>query len=248
MLTQCHILNGDALKYIFPVSISGEQIIMRECLIDGDVCGDTLDDFFKVRAKYINDTVPNVSRQDYFDQTVPELSKLLTIQEDTEINLWFEEDLFCQVNFWFCVHVLVKAGRENNLFLVLPKAPNQYAFGYCSQQELEQFYEDRIPIGEPDSIAKLWESYRAADLEALSNIANSLVQFAFIARAVQAHIDRAPGNEENGLPYHTLREIIADLGTDEFAPVFKEFITRLPIYGYGDIQVQKMLKIIKNQP
>ncbi len=248
MKKQCHILNGDALKDIFPASISGEQIIMRECLVDGSVAGDTLDGFFKTRAKYISETIPNVSKQDYFEQTVPELSKLLSIAQDTEINLWFEEDLFCQVNFWFCVHTLVNAGRWNNLYLVLPVKPNQYAFGYCSTDELEQFYKNRISIDNADLIAKLWTNYQSANFHEMRKVAEGLKEITCISRAVKAHIDRVPEDETKGLPYQTLKEIINELRTDEFAPVFKEFITRLPIYGYGDFQVQKLLKMIKNKP
>ena len=36
-----HILNGDALKHQFPSCIKGEKIIMRACLVDGDVVGST---------------------------------------------------------------------------------------------------------------------------------------------------------------------------------------------------------------
>lgn len=106
MSHQCHILNGDTLKEQFPTSISDDLIVMRECLVDGDISGNTLDELFKSRAIFISENVPNCSKQDYFDKTVSEISKLLAISPGTEINLWFEEDLFCQVNFWFSVHNL----------------------------------------------------------------------------------------------------------------------------------------------
>ena len=34
-------------------------------------------------------------------KTVPEFLKMQNIPENSEINLWFEDDLFCQVTFWF---------------------------------------------------------------------------------------------------------------------------------------------------
>lgn len=249
MNKQCHILNGDALKDIFPTSISGDQIIMRECLVDGNVTGDTLEDLFDTRATFISENFPEFTKTDYFEKTVPEISKLLSIYGDTDINLWFEEDLFCQVNFWFCVNTLVEAGREDNLYLISPKEPHQYAFGYCSTAELEQLFENKAPIHEPLLIKKLWVNYKSGNLKELKNIAGQLKsKFPFIETAVQAHIDRAPNDEENGVPYKTLRSIINELGTTDFKSVFEEFTKRLPIYGFGDTQVKKILKKIENRP
>lgn len=249
MNKQYHILNGDVLKDIFPTSISGDQIIMRECLVDGNVRGDTLEDLFDTRATFISENFPEFTKKDYFEKTVPEISKLLSISGGSDINLWFEEDLFCQVNFWFCVHTLVEAGREDNLFLISPKEPRQYAFGYCSKAELEQLLENKAPIHEPLLIKKLWENYKSGNLKELKYIAMKLKEnFPFIETAVQAHIDRAPNDEENGVPYKTLRSIIKELGPTDFKPIFKEFTKRLPIYGFGDTQVKKILKKIENRP
>ena len=45
-----HILNGDALLDRFPFGIEGEKIIMRECLIDGNIKGDNLS---KIQSRMI---------------------------------------------------------------------------------------------------------------------------------------------------------------------------------------------------
>jgi hypothetical protein len=42
-----HILNGDALKGQFPSEIPGQLIVARECLVDGDVSGESLSEFFR---------------------------------------------------------------------------------------------------------------------------------------------------------------------------------------------------------
>ncbi len=220
---------------------------MRECLVDGDVTGDTFDELLETRATFISESIEGVTKQDYFDKTATELSKLLSVSADTDINLWFEEDLFCQVNFWFTIHTLLNVGRPDNLYLVLPVEPNQYAFGYCTQDELEQFYKNRISIDNPELIAELWKHYQIGNIEKLFDTAKKLeAGYPFILKAVQAHIDRAPGDEENGLPYKTVKELIEELGTTEFEPVFREFIKRLPIYGFGDTQVRKILNNCTN--
>jgi hypothetical protein len=52
-----HILNGDSLAGTFPnAKLPGEIIVARECLIEGDLHGDSLDEFLKTRASYIRMT------------------------------------------------------------------------------------------------------------------------------------------------------------------------------------------------
>ena len=52
-----HILNGDALVDRFVTTgIEGEVVIARECLIEGDLSGKDLEEFFKVRAAYLAQT------------------------------------------------------------------------------------------------------------------------------------------------------------------------------------------------
>ena len=48
-----HILNGDSLHGHFPEQIKGDVLIMRECLVDGDVQGAELEDLFSVREAFI---------------------------------------------------------------------------------------------------------------------------------------------------------------------------------------------------
>ena len=47
-----NILNGDSLAHSFPeAKIEGEVVVVREALIDGDLSGENLDDFWKSRTK-----------------------------------------------------------------------------------------------------------------------------------------------------------------------------------------------------
>ena len=52
-----NILNGDSLAYSFQdAKIEGNNVVVRECLIDGDLSGDNLYDFWQSRANYIGIT------------------------------------------------------------------------------------------------------------------------------------------------------------------------------------------------
>ena len=105
MKKEYHILNGDALKEQFPEDIKGTLIIARECLIEGNVDGDTFDSFFNNRAQFISKNYGD-TKEAYLQNVKTEFQKILTLEPDSNVNLWFEDDLFCQVNFWFIIHLL----------------------------------------------------------------------------------------------------------------------------------------------
>ncbi|MBN3565020.1 hypothetical protein, partial [Aliamphritea spongicola] len=59
--------------------------------------------------------------------------------------------------------------------------------------------------------------------------------------------DRIPHGEYPGKPKATIIQIIKDLGVDDFPKVFREFRNRIPIYGYGDVQVKRLYDEIKKE-
>ena len=240
MNTQYHILNGDALLERFPKSIPGERIVARECLVDGDVDGAYPDPFFSNRAVFLSRTYGE-PEQSYFDNVVPEFQKMESINSGSEINLWFEDDLFCQVNFWFVAHLLQKSGIQGDkVFLVRPKSHSRYSFAGLSYEELSDILINRIPLNNLAQVAELWKSYQKNDLDSLLNTATNLGEkYPFILPVVNAHVERIPAHNNPGRIVHSLIQIMEDLDTKNFGPVFREFCKREAIYGLGDLQVKR---------
>jgi hypothetical protein len=247
MRKQYHILNGDSLKEQFPESIQGEFIVARECLVDGSVKGNSLTDFFKTRAEFISSNYDGYNEQDYFEKTVPEFQEMQNIPDNVDINLWFEDDLFCQVNFWFVINLLSKSHQNNQIFLIRPKSHSQYGFGGLNKSELISIYKNRLELTELDKLASLWESYQINDTEKLIKTSRQLKNtYPFIFTAVEAHIERIPTNGNMGRPSQSLLQIMDELETEEFGPVFREFNRRENIYGFGDLQVKRLFDKIMN--
>lgn len=247
MKKQYHILNGDALKQQFPKSIQGEIIIARECLVDGNVSASNLEELFSSRAAFISKNYDDFTKQDYYDKTVAEFQKIQSITDDADINLWFEDDLFCQVNFWFVLHLLQLYHKNNPTFLIRPKKHNQYGFGGVDTSALILIYKNRLLLTELNKLANLWEYYKTNNLEQLQKTAIELEnKYPFILTAVKAHIERIPTKGNLGKPREALIQIIKELKSDEFKSVFKEFSKRESIYGYGDIQVKRLYDEIKS--
>ena len=233
-----HILNGDALKERFLEKFTGEQIVMRECLVDGDVSGDSLETFFSNRSAYLSKTYGDVEEDDYRRKSITEINKIIEIPDGSAIYLWFEDDLFCQVNFWFTCW-LIKEKRKSIFFLVRPVIHNMYGFGGLSDIDLFFSLDNQTKLTQIDLLSDLWIHYKNNDLEQLLETAKKFPEFPFIQVAVEAHIERFP-KEGLGRPEKSLMAIMEELGADKFGPVFQEFCKRESVYGFGDLQVKKI--------
>lgn len=236
-----HILNGDALKEQFPQELKGEVIIFRECLVEGPVNNIDLDDFFNRRSQFICDNYADVTPTAYQKNSAEEIKKTLSIPEDSEINLWFEDDLFCQVNFWFISNLIVENLKSVEVYLVRPPRHTPYGFGGLNQTQLIEAFQNKIPLNDLGEIASLWSAYQNGKLDRLKEIGRSLLpKYPFIQDAIAAHIVRIPSDNEPGRPTRSLMEIMKELNTDQFGPVFQEFCKREAIYGFGDLQVKRL--------
>ena len=246
MKNQFHILNGDALLQHFPKSIVGERIVARECMVDGPVEGSDLQQLFNARAKFLSGNYGGTVKE-YFEKVVTEFEKIRAIEGNSDIHLWFEDDLFCQVNFWFISYLISTGMKDVHVYLVRPKVHTQYGFGGLTESQLVEIFEQKREIKELDKIGHLWNAYQHDDTNELLNISSALANtYPFIEDAVNAHMDRIPTDGNLGRPINTIRSIMRELNTQEFSIVFREFCKREPIYGFGDLQIKRLFdKIIE---
>jgi hypothetical protein len=105
-MTNYHILTGDSLAGTFRrTNLEGPVIISRECFIDGPLADDNPEIFWKKRSEYIR-TAFGGDPKEYYETVKSEFDRIQEISPDDEVNLWFENDLFCQTNMWFTVSLL----------------------------------------------------------------------------------------------------------------------------------------------
>ena len=78
------------------------------------------------------------------------------IPKNSEINLWFEDDLFCQVNFWFVMSLLKNKKKNYQYFLIRPLKRHEYSFGSMSEKELSLAYTQKIELTDLDKLTQLW--------------------------------------------------------------------------------------------
>ena len=69
---------------------------------------------------------------------------MLNIRDNSDINLWFGGDLFCQVNLWFVLNLLKENLSECKLFLIIPKKYYCKGFSLWNESDFLSAIENRF--------------------------------------------------------------------------------------------------------
>ena len=239
-----HILNGDSLAYSFPdTKIEGDIIVVREALVDGDLSGNDLQDFWHSRTRHMG-----LPEAEYHDKVVSEFEKIMNAPDGSEFNLWFEYDLFCQVNMWFVISIINSLSINKKVYVVytsyLDRSSKHFwnGFGPAGSSQLQVCFADRNLLSDADlqSGQALWAVYKDNHFDELNRLAkNQSLAFPYLKEVVKAHIDRFPRDGTMGRPEKVIEEITKNISTD-FHKVCKEFWKREGIYGFGDTQLKSL--------
>ena len=234
-----HVLPGDAqLEEFKKTRVDGDVIVCRECFVTGPVDADTRSEFWDQRAKFIL-AAYGEDEIEYHERVADELEKLSDLGPDDEVNLWFEYELFCSVNLWFCLSLLADSGAR--VYRVEP-AVRAYeerwkGFGSFDAALLEQCFEARKELTPNDLKlgASLWLAFSRTDWRSLKELsASASDRFPYLAEVCEAAAER------DLRPAETLIAIKKE-GKTDFGDIFAEFSRRAGVYGYGDLQVQDLL-------
>ncbi|MEZ5347031.1 MAG: hypothetical protein R2681_15895 [Pyrinomonadaceae bacterium] len=233
-----NVLPGDSLVENFrKTGIDGEIIVCRECLVDGDLSGDTLEEFWEVRERYLGSYETKDDQINYSEMVAGEFIKLWNIADDNKVHLWFEYELFCQVNLWFTIWLLRNSAAE--FYVVYPKIKGENrwgGFGNNDPDELKQCFDDKIRINDDDLYlgVQLWESFQKKDFEKLISLGMTESKaFPTLQEVCEA------ASEIETRPKSVIGQIKAG-GKDSFGDIFKEFCKTEGVYGFGDLQVKKI--------
>ena len=235
-----HVLPGDAQVPAFKATnIIGELLVCREAMIDGDVSGDNLDEFFSDRAKFIADT-NDIDGSEYQRNVASQFRRLTEVGAGDEVNLWFEYELFCSVNLWFCLDLL--SSTEARVYRVAPSYRSYEdrwdGFGGADSEKMRRCFDARSRLERDDLRfgSELWQAYQSDDLARLEKLSRQNVPvFPYLREVCEAAIDK------HERPAAIVRELRLR-GTIELRDVFPEFRKRAGVYGYGDLQVKRLIE------
>jgi hypothetical protein len=240
-----HVLTGDHLASAFnQTGIEGDIIISRECLIAGNTTGNTLHEIWQSRANYIQTTYLE-SIENYYLNVAYEYEKLLNLPSSAEVYLWFEYDLFCQVNMWFTLW-LIHTRTFKAVYRVAPitreSTERWKGFGSMDSKDLVECHASKMQFNKEDVAlgANLWLAYQSGNVQQLQTLSESnSACFPYLSEVCAAHIERILNRRVEKV----LQEIMAK-GVTDFVQIFKLFSHREGVYGFGDMQVKEIYKTL----
>ena len=246
------LLNGDCLaEQLKDAELPLEQIVFREALVSGPLGGATWEEFWETRIEFLTKKY-GATALEVQEKTVAEAEKIRGLADDVELSLWFEDDLFCQINLWFILSLLADKPTPRVFRVFPPEAPSENrwrGFADASSEELEQAYCTKVLFSNQDmGLGKsLWEAYRKHDWDALKILSgHPSSRFSNLEQVCQAQLDRFPTHQLLGKPEQLIQEFLAG-GIIDFPSLFTEFSKRAGIYGFGDLQVRELLDSIKRK-
>jgi hypothetical protein len=239
-----HVLPGDAVAEVFAsAGLDGDVIVCRECLVDGDVSGETLEELWDRRANFI-EVHCGGDPIEYRERVAYELERLLEAGPEDEVFLWFEYELFCQVNMWFCLSLL--KSTEAKVFRVMPaglKPDNIWdGFSEMGLDDLSKCFDERVEFtaADVDAAGELWQAFRDRDAERLLRLGEYRSSaFPFLKEVCRA------AAEIESRPQEIVNELLSN-GHTAIEDIFPEFRKRAGVYGFGDLQVERLIHTAAN--
>jgi hypothetical protein len=246
------LLNGDCLaEQLKGAELPLEIVVFREALVSGPLGGATWEEFWETRVGFLTKQY-GATALEVQEKTVAELDKIRSLTDGVELSLWFEDDLFCQVNLWFVLNLLSES-QNIKIFRVFPpeaSPTNRWrGFGDASAAALEQAYESKVPFTSSDLVLgkNLWEAYRLGDRAQLTTLSKSASPcFRQLVEVCQAQLDRISEDPSERRPEKVIMELFR-MGITNFDTLFSQFSEREGIYGFGDLQVRELMDSIKKK-
>jgi hypothetical protein len=245
-----HIHNGDSTAGTAKhFGIPGKHFAFREALIDGPTpSGLYGHEWIRLRAEFLSNTYePN--REQVRSDLVKQDTALREFSDHDEVILWFEHDLFCQVNLvylldWFSRQELGRTRLSLICIGEFPGKPDFRGLGELSGDQLATLLGVRHEVtgAELKVGSNAWQAYCAPDP---LNIAKLLEQdtspLPYLKNALLLHLMRFP-SVRNGLGRveNSALELISS-GSSTFGSLFPRLVAKEPRFGFGDVQIQSWL-------
>ena len=246
-----HILSGESSAHTLGKSeIGGERFAFRDALIAGPTpTGLTSEDRRRVRAQHLSDAYGVDNKECERDLLLQEKT-LASFPDHAEVVLWFEHDLFCQVNLlyllnWFAQRSLGKTKLTLICIGEFSGKENFRGLGELTADQLASLLDSRheVTTAEMELAVAAWDAYCSPDPTAIEDVLrDNTSALPFLRAALDGHLARFP-SVRNGLGRieNCGLELIHS-GLKEFVRLFPKFGDAEPVYGLGDFQFWLALK------
>ncbi len=250
-MAHLHVLNGDATLQLFERSgLEGEKMIWREVLSEGKVPEAIgAEAFWKVRASFF-ESFFEVEEEQYHELTVEEFEKMEGLGKYEEITLWFEYDLFCQMNMmallsWFARQELGSVALSLVCSGAVPGHSRLVGLGEIAPERYPELFAQRRYLDQEDLdfAQQFWAVFSSDDPTELEPLAESqAARFPYLPAAVRAHLQRFPSinNGLNVIEHRMMRIVHSGIGDRK--QVVGQMLKEDQHFGFGDSQYFVYLK------
>ena len=250
-----HITNGDSTtQYLQKLNIPGHFITWREMLCEGKTevrVGS--EHFWKSRFDFLKKTY-KVTKKQFINLTLKEYRNLCNQKKQEEIVLWFEYDLFCQVNMLAVISWLKRYRKGRKISLVCSGAvkgsKKMLGLSELSEKQIHQHYKNKIELTVDDIeyADYVWQLYCSNNPIQLQNVYKYQPSstFKYLTDSLLAHLQRFPslGNGLNAIENTILSTAFENhLSTKE--QLVGILLQEQEVYGFGDMQYFKKVDDLK---
>ncbi|NDV14949.1 DUF1835 domain-containing protein [Muricauda sp. TY007] len=254
MKSLLHITNGDSFtSRLQSLQLKGDVITWREMLCEGKTLSSVgSESFWKTRFEFLNKNY-KVSKSWFIEKTLKEYRSLCNHKQQDQIVLWFEYDLFCQINMLAVLSWLKQHRRHAEISLVcsgkVEGSKKLYGLNELSDEKLIALYDNRKILSQDDIeyADYIWQLYCSDNPIRLENqIANNDFQFEYLSDALKTHLKRFPTikNGLNDLENHIL-EVAKKHKPKSKNELMDNLLTDQGFYGFGDTQYERMISSLK---
>ncbi len=254
MSSLLHITNGDSFtERLKTLDFKGDIITWREMLCEGRTETNVgSESFWKTRFEFLNKNY-KVSKSWFIEKTLKEYRSLCNHKQQNQIVLWFEYDLFCQINLLAVVSWLKANRKYAEISLVCSGKEDEsdklYGLNELTNEQLQKLYDNKVILNQDDIeyADYIWQLYCSDNPIRLENLTDfGDFQFEYLSDAIQAHLKRFP-TIKNGL--NNVENHVLNLSL-EYKPKSKRelmgtILRNQGIYGFGDSQFERVISKLK---
>jgi len=247
-----HITNGDSTtNYLKKLHFSGDFITWREMLCEGKTTTDVgSETFWKNRFSFLKSSY-KVTKKTFIDYTLKEYRSLCKKKESNEIVLWFDHDLFCQINMIAVISWLKTYRKGYHISLVsngkTKTSKKLKSISELTENQIQQYYKNRIDLSQDDIeyADYIWQLYCSDSPLRLETVYkfNPMSPFQHLTVALEAHLQRFP-SIKNGLN-EVENTILKTVNSHNFSSkdqLVNQLLKKQDIYGFGDLQYKYQIE------
>lgn len=249
-----HITNGDSFtERLGTLPIEGDVITWREMLCEGKTLTHVgSESFWKTRFEFLNKRY-KVSKSWFVEKTLKEYRSLCNYKQHNIVVLWFEYDLFCQINMLAVISWLKTHRRYSDIFLInsgkIKGEEKLFGLNELTDEQLLQHFENKVHLTQDDIeyADYIWQLYCSDNPIRLENLSDyEQFQFNYLGDAIKAHLKRFP-TIRNGLNdnENTVLRLARENKLSGKRELIRSLLQDHNAYGFGDVQYQVIIQSLK---